>query len=460
MSQEPQPTAQGDFLARQASAWFALIPVDETVYSAAARFHDAAGFNRSESSSSLLFGHARGGSLLDLPVGLSVLERVTLGAIPATDQTLRSRTAIGPQLALIPCERRAAVLAACSGCDIWRAKAKAGLSWNLVATEHLLRLCRRCSLKQVHDQGFAYWRAMHQQSGSWVCMEHGLPLSYMASRPKKRREWLLADHCLESGQLLEPPVGSDTDLAFLRRIAEVLHWMSTRPSIDIEVLLAAVRERLVRSGLLRNEVACSRAEYEAIHDRFTRPLAAAKLPHYEGFRTGGWVRQVLIDRRNLHPVRWAVLLAAGGGTDAISLDMDLLQASSRLVQPGLFGDESVQRRSRAPEHVYEALTGPVRIADAAKISKIRKSELQGWLRRDAQLVEHRKLTSNDVRHRAALLTIEGFRRANPSAERSAVIKSCLWAVRCLEAHDRQALELALPRPVAMFDRQARLDFGD
>ena len=458
--QELRPTTQSDFLARQASAWFAKIPADETVYSAAARFHDAAGFNRSESSSSLLFGHGRGGSLLDLPVGLSVLERITRGAIPATDQTLRSRTAIGPQLALMPRERRAAVLAACSGCEIWSAKAKAGLSWNLVATEHLLRLCRRCTLIQMRSQGFAYWRATHQQSGSWVCMEHGLPLAYMASRPKKRREWLLADHCLESGRLLEPPVGSDADLAFLRRVSEVLHWMSTRPSIDVEVMLVAVRERLVLSGLLRNEVSCSRAEYEAIHDRFTRPLAAAQLPHYKGFRTGAWVRQVLIDRRDLHPVRWAVLLAAGGDTDAINLDLALLQASSRLVQPALFGDESVQRRSRAPAHVYEALTGPVLIADAARVSKIRKSELQGWLRRDPLLVEHRKATSDAVRHRAALLTIEGFRRANPSAERTAVIKTCLWAVRWLEAHDRQALELALPRPVPMFDRQARLDFGD
>jgi hypothetical protein len=449
-----------DFLSRRSKAWFAHIPHNETVYSAAARFHAAAGYNRAESSSQLLFGHTRGGSLIDLPVGLATLERATGGAIRADAQTLRNRTAFGPFLSLMSGERRAAYLAACCDSDLLSAKASAGLHWNLVATEYALRLCRQCAARQIARHGFAYWRADQQRPGVWLCREHGALLVHMPARSKKSRGWLPADRCLESRHLLDPPSLSEQDMKVLRRVADVVDWMAARTSIDVELMQIAVRERLVSAGYLRNEVSCSRAEYESLHEQFTKPLAVAGLPHFEGFRTGAWVRQVLIDRRTVHPLRWAVLLAAAGPTDVVGLDLSLTNAAARSVQSTLFGTGDARRRARAPNSVYQALTGPVQIADAARTSKIRLNELQRWLRRDPDLVEHWRATSFEVRHRAARLTIDGHRRMYPTALRSEVIKACLWAVRWLEIHDPDALDQALPRPVPMFDRQARLDLDE
>jgi hypothetical protein len=88
------------------------------------------------------------------------------------------------------------------------------------------------------------------------------------------------------------------------------------------------------------------------------------------------------------------------------------------------------------------------------------NELQRWLRRDLELVEHRRITNFEVRHRAACMTLQGHVRAHPEALRSQVMAACVWAVRWLQANDAATLDRLLPPTVAMFDRQRRLDFGE
>jgi hypothetical protein len=88
------------------------------------------------------------------------------------------------------------------------------------------------------------------------------------------------------------------------------------------------------------------------------------------------------------------------------------------------------------------------------------NELQRWLRRDLELVEHRRITTFEVRHRAACMTLQGHVRAHPEALRSQVMAACVWAVRWLQANDAATLDRLLPPTVAMFDRQRRLDFGE
>lgn len=453
-------SADQAFTARQSRAWFARIPRRETIYSAAARFHEACGYHRPESSSLLLFGHRLGGALIDLPIGLANLEHITGGTVRADAQTLRARTPFGPFLGLMSGERRAAFVAACRGTDIPVAKDRAGMDWNLITTAHALRICRQCARRQIARNGFAYWRADHQRPGVWLCREHDKPLAYMPMRSKKSLAWLQADHCLRGHLLIELPGLQHQDLELLRRVADVMEWMCMRTTLDVELLQVAARDRLASAGHLRNELACSQKEYEAIHEQFTKPLIVAGLPHFAGLRRPSWVRQTLIDRRNLHPLRWAVLLAAAGRVDPVSLDQALADASTRVVQPSLFASDDTRRRERAPMRVYQALTGPRTIADAARCSNLRMNELQRWLRRDPELVEHRRITNFEVRHRAACITLQGHARAHPEAMRSQVMAACVWAVRWLQNNDAATLDRLLPPTVAMFDRQDRLDFGD
>ena len=445
------------FMSRQASAWLRRIPPDETVYSALARFHEAAGFNRAEASSSFLLGHPGGAGMTDVPVRLGRLEQATSGAIKSTEATLRRRSMLAPYLSLMTATRRESMLLGCRTSDLGRVIVKARLVFNRVAPRHPLRLCRNCVAEQRRRRGFAYWRASDQWPGCWVCEIHRLPLWFVPARTRSGGDWLPADRCLLTDLLQQPAVSKGADFDFLRRVRAVVGWLAGRASVSPELLGVLVRERLVQGGHLRNEVACSEAEYVAVHEHLTAPLAAAGIPDFVGFHDGRWVRQILIDRRSAHPLRWAVLLAAHGGVGRADLDRAYLAASTRSPQPSLFEGDPGPRRSCAPANVYEALAGPATLDEAVKRSGIRKCELQGWLRRGPLLVKHRRRSSDDVRHRAACFTIEGYVRERPAAFRSAVMRDCLWAVRWLEVHDPETLESLLPAAVAMFDRQLRLD---
>jgi hypothetical protein len=318
----------------------------------------------------------------------------------------------------------------------------------------------KCCEEQRLRSGFAYWRTADQWPGRWICRRHGLPLWFVPYRKGSTRSWQSVDRCLQSGLLRETVMPDGALRGLVERIGATVDWLAGRDSISPELLQIVARERLVEGGYLRSEASRSRAEYTDIHARLTVPLAATGIPDFAGFRDGRWVRQVLIDRRYAHPLRWAVLLAAHGPIDQAALDRAYQGAAAQCPHPTLFDGDPTHRRACAPPHIYRALTGPGTVDEAAATTGIRKSELQVWLRRDAELARHRRRTAEEIRLRAACFTIEGYCRENPQALRSQVMRDCLWAVRWLEVHDRALLETLLPAIVPMFDRQLRLNFGE
>lgn len=451
------PADASAFRVQQAEAWFKRVPPDESLYSALARYHELSGNNRPESTSATMLGHRAGHGMTDTPAGLGWLEQATGGAMSATETTLRERSVWGAYLSLMPSERRKTTLALCSGSDVAKAKVETGLVFNRVASRHPLRLCMACRADQQKRLGFAYWRSPDQWPGRWLCRKHGVPLWYVPQGKAQPRHWQSVEACVKAGTLRCADL-PDGQLPLLGRIGATMDWLAKSATLNPELLQIVVRERLVLGGFLRNEVSCSRAEYVSIHARLTEPLAGAEVPDFTGFTDGRWVRQVLIDRRNAHPLRWAVLLAAAGAVEHEALDRAYHHAASRCPQASLFDPDQFHRRARAPAHIYDALTGPVTVNEAASCAGLRPSELRVWLRRDAALVAHRRQTAEAVRLRAACSTIEGYCRENPRAFRFEVIQGCLWAVRWLEVHDRALLHMLLPPVVPMFDRQLRFDF--
>lgn len=445
------------FAAIQAAAWFAAVPDSETLYSCLARLHPASGFHRAESASQFWLGHANGAALTGAPAGLSRLEEVTGGVMKASEKTLRARTVLGPYLALMPQVRRSALVEKCLGSDPRSATIGAGLALNRVASSQPLRLCRDCLLEQRSALGHGFWRVQHQWPGCWVCEKHQSLLQHVPDARVTPKQWLTVEESVRSGILKKIEVPNDIAQS-LKRIGSCVQWLAGRRSVQPDVLQVIARERLVALGQLRHEALSSRQEYEAVHHALTAPLAAAGIPDFVGFRDGRWVRQVLIDRRNLHPLRWAVLLASEGPVDSASLDAAYLDAAARVPHPSLF-EESQPRRSCAPARIYQAFDTPGTLSELSRLGDVKRRELLVWLRKDPELGLYRRKMNEKARREESRQEIESYQAEHPDAFRSQVIRDCLRAVRWLEANDPELLDVLLLPVQPKYTRQRRLDWG-
>lgn len=425
----------------------------ETVYSACARFNRRAGLANSKSTSVLLLGHPKGGSQHEIPSGFAHLATVTSGVLTADEHTLRERTVLRSYLPLMSAARRKKVVGACMSQSGFRpAKSYSGLSCG-IAGAHPLRLCAACLESQQAEHGFGIWLAEHQLPGVWVCIKHQRPLQFAPTTRSKHHEWLMAGRCATEVPTVDPQL-----LPRLVRLTSCALWMSRQTTLIHDALVAMVRMRLHEGGHVRTELKASAAEIGAVHATDVLPLAQSNLPQLQALGHERWAYEMLRDERASHPLKWAVLLSVSGAIEHHELSNQYAGAIGRLPQPALFSTSSQLRRSRAPDRVYSALTGPVTVREAAVACGMRLSEVQNWLQRDAGLVEHWRSTSFSTRRAEAKAMIETCVRANPSLGRSQVIGSCLSAVRWLEQNDRQLLAQLLPPPQRKYDRQLRLQF--
>ncbi|MCW5667828.1 MAG: TniQ family protein [Piscinibacter sp.] len=432
-------------------SFFPALAPGETIYSACARFNRRAGLPNSKISSLRLLGHPKGGSQHELPSGLGHLATVSEGVLTAEERTLRERTVLRSYLPLMSAARRQKVVDACIASGRFAtAKAFSGLSCG-IAGAHPLRLCSECLLTQQRDHGFGWWLTEHQLPGVWVCAKHRHLLRISSVKRSKRHEWLMAGRCAT-----EVATVDDQLFQRLARLASCSVWLAGHTNLLYDGLVAMVRMRLHEAGCVRTELKASAAEIAAVHASHALPLSQSPLSQLQALGEDRWAYELLRDERASHPLKWSVLLSAAGSVEHDEMSHQYTAAVRRLAQPELFHTSHQTRRSRAPDRLYRALTGPTSVKDAAQKCGMRLSEVQNWLRRDGGLGEHWRATSTDARRREAQATIEACVAANANLHRSQVINSCLSAVRWLEQNDRQLLNLLLPPPQEKYDRQLRL----
>ena len=429
---------------------------DETLYSACARFHRTSGHQHSGATSMALLGYATGGTRPDFQVGLDHLSQVSGAMVQSDESTVRERTVMRAYMPFMSAEARWRAMTILRGPFANGLKrSQSGLTWSSMSTVHELRLCPSCLSSQRAWHGFGYWETTKQLPGVWVCVEHDELLRIAPRRGSKVSAWCSVNDA-STDPLVQTPEVERTVRPFLTRIAQCAQWLASQTTIHREALVGMVRWRLHEDGHCHKETRSTDAELEALQRRFFDPLIRAEIPHYRTLDNADWMRQTLLSRFAGHPSKWAALLAVREDVSQMSLSQDLREATERLPNLQLFDGSPSHRLIRAPRTVYAALTGPVTIDAAASASGIPHKQFLDWLRRDAALSSHWKQSSAHVKHRAALLTIEGAVRANPTMGRANIINRCLWAVRFLETNDPAALQDALPPVHKMFDRQSRL----
>lgn len=434
----------------QALTFFPTPADDETIYSVCSRFHQVAGRLNSRCSSALLLGHPEGGAEIDLVGGLLHLEAASEGAIKASEATLRQRTVLRSYMPFMGVQRRRSVVMACSAsAQPLPTRIARGLSWSGSLLEHQLRFCPYCA-KEQESRGFSYWVTDHQLPGIWVCRKHDCSLLSMSKRGQHNANWAR----VATVKVDTRPTPSSNTFDALCRIASCIEWLSGHRSVNLEILLMQFRARMRQCGHSRSDVKVTDMELHHLH-RAMENLTHSGIPHFEGYAHGNWMRMTIKDFRFAHPLHWALLLAYTGDVSHTTLSQEYEDAHARLPELELFENEHGTRRARAPMCLYRAMEQFVALGDCARYCALGLPEIQRWLRRDSALVEHRKAAEFQIKHRAAVQSVEGARLHNPDLTRVGVLRRVNWAFRWLEQNDPELLNRLAPAP---YGRQ-RMLFG-
>jgi hypothetical protein len=426
---------------------------DETLYSLGCRYHLLSGCGDARLSSRRLLGHDFGGAQIDYVCGLRHLSEVSGGRIPADASTLRRRTVLGAYWPFMSAERKAAVLETCLGRSEERfQRSAAGLTWSSFLKMHELRGCARCDDESRTELGFSFWHISHQLPGVWVCTKHREPLRFARKRGKRNAGWVQpgsSELAITHGHL------SDSCLETIHRLAVCAQWISSLEAAQLDALDTLVRSRWRTAGLISRERQASVSELREIWaDRFAE-LSASGVPHFEQLSGFRWMRETLRDHRAAHPLKWALLLSSAGAVDGESLRRGYWEALTRLPHADLFIDRYPQQVAKAPADLYEAFDVPRTVAEAARHTGRRSSEVSSWLRRDPALSLHRDESSRSIKARAAVFVIRGAMAADPARLRINVLRRARWGVSWLEKNEPGVLQGLMP---PAYGKQRSLNF--
>lgn len=466
---------------RASTALFPLLP-GESIYSACARNAHVSGRD-GKAASELLLGHRYGARHHHVVFGLRRLEHVYGGGVLFDELAVRTRTVLGAVLPFLPPPQREILMQAVRGPAPFRPLRHLSVLAGNGGHGLVLRRCPDCAEADCRQVHFAYWHAVHQFAGVWVCPWHGRPLQWLTTPSMKTRTWSLAHRSNADFQELNVTA---RQLDVLHRIAVSVLWCATYWSIGTAALAVMVRSRLHTAGFVRQEGFVSEDEQQRIHQTVAAPLIAGCIPHYAIFEAAGWVGKTLTVPEFSHPLRWAALIAATlspwlsegcalseaqssdcsenllrrfyGVALPTCLDCDYAACQQRVAQRELFADRRGARRGLAPPELYEALGSGRRLADAAPVVGLTVGQVSSWLRKDDQLSRYWHDSIALARTAQARARLEQYVREHPSASRSCVLRAEVAAVRALERYAPGDLNELLPSVQDKFSLQRRLPF--
>lgn len=446
----------------------------ETIYSICARFSAANSLPDAKASEYLL-GHRRGGFHHEISHGLSQLEYVSSEAIQVTQNLLKTRTVLSCILPFMSAQQRWSMLAKMMRSVVPQSPIPMlGISWSGHDAHHFLRRCPDCAGLDRNLYGFCYWHVEHQLLGVWTCPLHGRPLQWLPDKFRQKFNWRQAER--DESDFCETAVEANTLIA-LDKIAKAVLWTSSRTSLSTTVLNIMVRSRLRRANLVHTEVKISSAEMHSLHESLAAPLARSGISHFARFTSPQWIKELLVDSRASHPLRWAVLIASTLGSEFFRnevasaglavksaaeveglLNFEYQNALERTPQPPLFRTIYSPRISRAPKALYQALGKAMQLKDAAACTGLSLNEARIWVHRDKLLSKHWRNARGTARTNEATEQIRGFLSANPTAQRVDVLRAHLHAIRLLERYDPEGLQSLLPASWSNFKWQPMLPF--
>ncbi|WP_431104999.1 TniQ family protein [Roseateles noduli] len=422
----------------------------ETLFSLCSRYAHLTGNPDSQPLSRALLGHRRASCLHEMPAGLGHLSQVSLGLVMLDADLLRRRSGLAALWPFLDRRKRQSLLEQAASPPIRGTRQPGGFQWNVLPKAVFLRHCPHCLLNDLEEKGAPIWRNEHQLPGVWICLKHGTPLSALKVL-EGRNCWALPG--MKGSVATELAIEYSPELAGL---AKAMTWISGKDALSSVDLSVMVRGRLAAAGFSKTDITITDTDLTRFNEHRVMPLTEAGSPELKNLPTDPrWIREVLADRRALHPAKWGVLLATSGDCERGVLDRDLREAQLRVAPMALPGTTRA-RRTRAPDRLYEALQMHELLADACSACAMSLNEARAWLRRDGELQTSwnaAKVVKRRELSRAAVLT---YVKEHPTALRSELVQRCGRHVRWLLLHDLAWVEGVLPDAVQHLAHQRTL----
>jgi hypothetical protein len=404
-----------------------------------------------------LFGRVHACRLRDLPHGMNRFQRASRGLLDPTEKILRERTVLGAYWPLIDGPmRRSVVDAACDTTGVGVAMAL-GLPASRLGARHPLRWCPECLRDAAARLEPATWLIEHQWPATWVCARHGCPLRQGRS---DRAHWLRPG-ALPFEELEAVNAHENAALVLAARLAQRLarrEW-ADQASLQINCIermrilgIAASRSRL---GAKRIDTWFARS---AIGQWSRRHADQIQLPG------GTWIRKLLRGRAVAHPTKWIVLWAAlweheDADTAALAFDR---ACDGRLVCEGdvqvlLWPDGLEHTWSRwPPERVCAAFDEADTLQEVAKRLSASEGAAKAWLIDFPEFHDRWLASVRERRARLARTRIDAYLKANPTANRAALLKACNTDMNWLSRWNRFTWQRMLDRVPQAGGRQRQL----
>ncbi|WP_416759400.1 TniQ family protein [Roseateles sp. So40a] len=422
----------------------------ETLYSLCSRYAHLTGNPDSQPISRALLGHRRASCLHAMPAGLGHLCEISVGLVVLDADLLRRRSGLAALWPFLDQRKRQSLLEQAASPPLKGTRQPSGLQWNVLPKTVFLRHCSHCLRKDLQETGVPIWRNEHQLPGVWICLEHRTRLSAVEV-PAGCNRWALPGN----QRSVETAVSIDCSPE-LANLAKAMSWISEKDSLSSVELSVMVRGRLAIAGFSRTDITIADEDLARFNVSQIMPLTAAGCPDLKNLpRDPRWIREVLADRRALHPAKWGVLIATSGDCEFNALDRDLREAQTRVSPMSLPGTART-RRTRAPDRLYEALQKHRLLSDACSACLMTLSEGRAWMRRDGELQmawSAAKIARRREHSRSAVLN---YLKDHPTALRSELIHRCGRHVRWLFLHDLAWIEGVLPRALGHLASQREL----
>lgn len=418
----------------------------ESTYGVCARHHLISRASRPADTAEQLLGVASAHQYPGLPISLDRLAALTGSCIASSESTIRERSMLAPFWALLPAERRAALLAACRRHGAPSVRARAGLN-RYTECVGLLKFCRTCVASHLDREGFSYWIAKHHWPGTWFCESHRELLSFVR-QDAVAAGWHLPHQLVDRS--IQPTMDVRAQL-LLWRLQRTMSWFAASAQINTIILQVVLRVRLKVAGYCRSELKFREEERIHLASSSRTAFGAVSVPDVQALNSKEWMHVLLSERRHYNPLTWGMALSWLEQPSG-DLKREYEDALSRKPQADIFDPYARRaRRTAAPRHVYQRLVprDPVKQGEGGDLN-----ETTRWLQADAWL----RAEIFQERRNWAVDSIRSCIQAFPSITSPELKRRLPDQYQWLFGHDRRTLGHLVRSVCSDSDGQLRLDF--
>lgn len=405
----------------------------ETLYSIVSRLHVLHGVSSAQQTSRWLFGFPTAGTLRFSPRNLDHFNEAISRRLGSASNVLRFRTPAGQFFPFVAPEAWNHWVRWCQGRPS-EMKPYLGLRSFGLPSKAPLRCCMSCAEQDSITYGSSIWRLEHQLIETKFCIWHQTALLENRSSPQNARgdsnQWLRPE---DSANNFEPLRMNTSDAGFWRNVARINWLLTSHMSVCATRLRKIANQVLVSLDISGPGRRIDEDKIRHWWNRLNRP-SFGSIIHLEPFENPLWIKQLLLQRRDDHPLKWAVLLSALLSADDLSIALEKAPPLQMNLE-GKWDEPNAAKENLLKPSVWKQLISGTSISEVSRSTGIESSKIRHALRLNPERQQIRATIIADQERQKNRNLISTFLQAHPHSQRADLLRTHSAALRWLELHD-------------------------